>query len=134
MASNYTENYQLPLWAADDAFLRTEFNDANQKIDAALGTIPKIVLGSYTGTGTYGSGSPCSLSFGRKPALVLVRDGDHILSLMNPVTDSPNTAHSNYGVNTASWSETGVSWYCLRGADYQMNTEGRSYPYLAILI
>ena len=36
MASNYTTNYQLPLWAADDAFLRTEFNDANQKIDAAL--------------------------------------------------------------------------------------------------
>ena len=36
MASNYTENYQLPLWAADDAFLREEFNDANQKIDAAI--------------------------------------------------------------------------------------------------
>ena len=36
MASNYTTNYELPLWAADDAFLRTEFNDANQKIDAAL--------------------------------------------------------------------------------------------------
>ena len=36
MATNYTENYQLPLWAADDAFLRTEFNDAHEKIDAAL--------------------------------------------------------------------------------------------------
>ena len=36
MASNYTTNYELPIWAADDAFLRTEFNEANQKIDAAL--------------------------------------------------------------------------------------------------
>ena len=36
MASNYTENYQLPIWAADDAFLRTEFNEANEKIDAAI--------------------------------------------------------------------------------------------------
>ena len=134
MASNYTTNYELPLWATDDAFLRTEFNDANQKIDAALGTIPKIVLGSYTGNGGYGSESPCSLTFDRKPALVLVRDDDHVLSLMNPVTSSPNTAHSNYGENTAAWSETGVSWYCPRGADYQMNEEGRTYPYLAILI
>ena len=36
MASNYTENYQLPLWAADDAFLRAEFNDAHEKIEEAI--------------------------------------------------------------------------------------------------
>ena len=54
MASNYTENYQLPLWAADDAFLRTEFNDANEKIDAALvaANAERIHVGSYTGDGT----------------------------------------------------------------------------------
>ena len=37
MASNYTEHYQLPIWAPEDSFLREEFNDANQKIDDALG-------------------------------------------------------------------------------------------------
>ena len=36
MASEYTANYELPIWAADDAFLREEFNEANQKIDGAL--------------------------------------------------------------------------------------------------
>ena len=53
MASNYTENYQLPLWAADDAFLRTEFNDANQRIDAALASASadRMFVGSYTGNG-----------------------------------------------------------------------------------
>ena len=53
MASNYTENYQLPLWAANDAFLRTEFNDANQKIDAALASASadRMFVGSYTGNG-----------------------------------------------------------------------------------
>ena len=37
MASNYTEHYQLPIWDPEDSFLREEFNEANQKIDAALG-------------------------------------------------------------------------------------------------
>ena len=36
MASNYTTNYELPLWEPQDSFLRTEFNEAYQKIDAAL--------------------------------------------------------------------------------------------------
>ena len=36
MASNYTEHYQLPIWAPDDSFLREEFNESHQKIDAAL--------------------------------------------------------------------------------------------------
>ena len=43
MASNYTENYQLPIWAADDAFLRTEFNDAHEKIDGAIWEASRVV-------------------------------------------------------------------------------------------
>ena len=33
----YTQNYQLPLWDKEDAVKRTDFNENNQKIDAALG-------------------------------------------------------------------------------------------------
>ena len=36
MASNYTSNYQLCQWEANDKVLRTEFKGDNQKIDAAL--------------------------------------------------------------------------------------------------
>ena len=36
MASNYTTNYQLNQWEAGDQVLRTDFNQDNQKIDAAL--------------------------------------------------------------------------------------------------
>ena len=39
MASNYTTNYALPLWEPQDSFLRTEFNEAHQKIDDALGAM-----------------------------------------------------------------------------------------------
>ena len=36
MASNYTSNYGLCQWEATDAVLRTDFNEDNEKIDAAL--------------------------------------------------------------------------------------------------
>lgn len=36
MASNHTQHYGLCQWEATDAVLRTDFNEDNQKIDAAL--------------------------------------------------------------------------------------------------
>ena len=36
MASNHTTNYQLCQWEATDKVLRTDFNEDNAKIDAAL--------------------------------------------------------------------------------------------------
>ena len=36
MATNHTTNYQLCQWEATDKVLRTDFNQDNQKIDAAL--------------------------------------------------------------------------------------------------
>ena len=36
MASNHTEQYQLNQWEAADQVLRTDFNEDNAKIEAAL--------------------------------------------------------------------------------------------------
>ena len=36
MASNYTTNFELCQWQADDQVKRTDFNEDNAKIDAAL--------------------------------------------------------------------------------------------------
>lgn len=36
MASNQTEHYGLNQWSGDDNFVRTDFNEDNAKIDAAL--------------------------------------------------------------------------------------------------
>ena len=45
MAANYTANYNLCQWEATDQVLRTDFNQDNAKIDAALGdTLGKIQL------------------------------------------------------------------------------------------
>lgn len=36
MASNYTEQYKLCQWEATDQVLRTDFNEDNAKLEAAL--------------------------------------------------------------------------------------------------
>ena len=54
MATNHTTNYQLNLWEPGDSFLREEFNQNSQKLDAALNTLAeglngacKVVVGRY---------------------------------------------------------------------------------------
>lgn len=42
MASNYTEKYELCQWEETDAVLRTDFNEDNAKIEAALAGLEKI--------------------------------------------------------------------------------------------
>ena len=85
MASNYTTNYELPLWEQQDSFLRTEFNEAHQKIDAALAGKAsataaaeakalaegraRLAVGSYTGNGS----TTMSLTLPFKPEFVLIR-------------------------------------------------------------
>ena len=84
----YTTNYQLPVWAETDRILRTDFNEAYQKLDAALKTNADttaantsaiaskgncmVISGSYTGTGGVGSAAPNSLSFDKKPLAILI--------------------------------------------------------------
>ena len=84
----YTSNYQLPVWAETDRILRTDFNEAYQKLDAALaaltaadGTLEsaiasggnaRIVHGTYVGTGASRQGNECTLTFELPPLLVVV--------------------------------------------------------------
>ena len=44
MASNYTEHYKLNQWSPEDKVLRTEFNEDNQKIDAALKAMRDLII------------------------------------------------------------------------------------------
>ena len=46
-----TTNYQLPKWEKTDRVQMKDFNDMTAALDAALGTIPKLAVGSYTGDG-----------------------------------------------------------------------------------
>ena len=48
----YSNNYQLHQWEAGDDFLREDFNQDFQRIDAALGEKSGILFGTYTGDGS----------------------------------------------------------------------------------
>lgn len=52
--ASYTEHYQLHQWEPEDPFLRTDFNEDLEKIDAALEalSVDRIAQGSYVGDGT----------------------------------------------------------------------------------
>jgi len=67
-----TTNYQLPKWEKTDRIQMKDFNDMTAKLDAALGTIPKFVAGSYTGDGAESR----KIDLGFKPKAVFVCQGD----------------------------------------------------------
>ena len=96
MASNHTEHFSLNQWQADDQVKRTDFNEDNAKIDAALNDLsgglaekattaaletvskklaamPCLVTGTYTGDGT--DSRLISLGFQPKALLVMTDEG-----------------------------------------------------------
>ena len=102
MASNYTENFGLCQWEATDQVLRTEFNEDNAKLDAALSALEtalktqgntqaeqantitqhtdaiaklgncQLYTTSYSGNGKYGSANKNSLKFPKQPVLMMI--------------------------------------------------------------
>lgn len=70
---NKTTNYQLNQWEASDDFLRTDFNEDNAKIEAALDTKAEIVAGTYTGDGK--ASQTISLGFTPKALLTTNKYG-----------------------------------------------------------
>ena len=120
MASNYTANYQLNQWDAEDKVLRADFNADNLKIDGALAegaaalelvkaSALKIATGTYIGNGKYGYGALITLDFsstlGRAPKLLIIHESADY---------GFDAAVLIYGMTrngTFTWSDTSVSWY-----------------------
>ena len=86
----------------------------------------KLAHGSYTGTGTSGSGSPNTLTCGFRPkvATIAAADGSAVIRLAAP--EEGNTATA--GGVTATFADSGLSWYADSAAA-QLNASGTSYIY-----
>lgn len=82
-----------------------------------------MATGSYTGTGTFGSSSPNTLTFGFTPELVILSGGDVGLTISN-TSPSGGTSDAYIQGNTAKWYST--------SAAKQLNVQGKSYSYVAI--
>ena len=152
MASNYTENYGLCQWEATDAVLRTDFNEDNAKIDAALKELSRTAvehtaaiakLGncqlyttSYVGTGKYGKESDTSITFPKKPYLVIIQAGNFgglMISLGDCTQYITLVSSSHYG-GTITWTGSTMSWLVnVSDATAQFNVKDVTYYVLALL-
>ena len=89
----------------------------------------KLAHGSYTGTGTSGSGSPNTLACGFRPKvteLFSLADG-LVMALVSPAEGDSGTVN---GI-TFEVSDTGITWYAASAAA-QGNESGKQYAYKII--
>ena len=86
----------------------------------------KLAHGSYTGTGTSGSGSPNTLTCGFRPkvATIAAADGSAVIRLAAPAEGNTATA----GGVTATFGDSSLSWYADSAAA-QLNASGTGYIY-----
>lgn len=86
----------------------------------------KLAHGSYTGTGTSGSGSPNTLTCGFRPkvATIAAADGSAVIRLDAPAEGNTATA----GGVTATFADSSLSWYADSAAA-QLNASGTGYIY-----
>ena len=109
----------------------------------------KIETGSYFGTGTFGAASPSTLTFSNVPKMVVIKStADSFTYVFYPYQlseeypefqkaycwDSLNNLSVSGNIRYAKFSGTTLSWYYTSsGANYQMNTAGTRYEYLAFI-
>ena len=133
---DYTTNYQLPVWAETDRILMDDFNDLTEKIEEALTACNcQFFVGSYLGTGTYGSAGRTTFSFPFPPLLAWVIDKEVGYTMF--LTHGCTTAYSfraDVTQNFVLWNGNTASWYCSGQyvASEQMNWSGRTYHVYAI--
>ena len=159
MASNHTEHFSLNQWQADDQVKRTDFNEDNAKIDAALNDLsgglaekattaaletvskklaamPCLVTGTYTGDGT--DSRLISLGFQPKALLGMIEEGysarpytdDYYGGLALP--GKPVCLQTSYGTNYILTIESkGFRVYYNRDRYILSNQKDTNYYYLA---
>ena len=148
MATNHTTNYQLNQWEATDQVLRTDFNEDNAKIDAALAGLAvrdmeleaaiaqkgncQLVYGTYTGTGNSGQSNPCMLNFSGKPLVVIIFSQGDFLLMGRPCVNGFWACSDGFREANVTWSENEVSWYHSY-TNEQMNVSGTTYSYVALM-
>jgi len=147
MASNYTENYGLCQWEATDQVLRTDFNEDNTKIDAALKGLSEqntaleasvaaavaaagnceMELITYTGTGNYGEGKPTKVTFSSVPDVFLVAGDQSLYFGRGGGTNGIIASEDFINDVTCSWSGNQLSMINYVAARYQMNSRAQAY-------
>ena len=133
-----TTNYQLPKWEKTDRIQMKDFNDMTATLDAALGTIPKLAVGTYKGTGVYGYQNQSTLAIGFAAKMVVIIRADapsaHTVFLRSCPTACYGAGTSSGMTLGLTWSDTGVSWYDYnnQSAEGQLHLRNVTYHWFAI--
>lgn len=156
---NQTSNYQLNQWDPEDRILRTDFNEDNAKLDAALkanasaisseastrssavsnltsqlakkGNV-RVEIQTYTGTGEYGSAYSNSLTFSQKPVMFFICGSPGVAQWVQGSNYLWVRAGSNLRTGEGSWSGNTYSWY--QDSDiYQFNQSYVTYTVVALI-
>ena len=146
-----TANYNLNKPEATDPLRLADFNENADILDGALKNlsmaVPKIAVGSYVGTGTWGADSPNSLTFDFVPKLIAISGPIHYYrkSVTQVFVYGAAEAYLSYYDETGDaqvhsitgWGTNTISWYTQysqeeRGTYFQMNAAGKEYHYVAI--
>ena len=94
----------------------------------------QLYFSTYTGSGQYGVSSPNTLSFPKKPLLVLISRGSVRLLMVQGVGSSwAEAMGSSEGGVSVTWSGNSVSWYNNVSADSQMDQLRNTYQVFALL-
>ena len=136
---NHTTNYQLNQWAKSDRIRMDDFNADNAKIDAAIKAVAeggvKLAVGSYVGTGQYGSAHKNTLSFEKEPKFVII-GGEYTIFALRPMANGATLdttgLNQTYGTKL-SWNGNSISWYSDSSERRQCNQSGVTYNYMALL-
>lgn len=94
----------------------------------------KIEVGSYVGTGTYGTLNRCSLTFSSTPKIVFIKSSGEskVMILFYGHTRGDSTGStSSSGKPQTTWDGNTVTWYTDSSASVQFNSSGETYDYLA---
>ena len=137
MASGQTSNYGLNQWAAEDKVLRTDFNQDNAKLDAALDHLAnRFYYGTYTCDGTYGAENPITLTFPFRPKAIFLAPlnasvWSHTWISYGTTQCYIHTYYNDGDFLTLSWNDRLVSFYSEKNAAIQYNYSGKTL-YMAL--
>ena len=137
-----TTNYQLPKWEKTDRIQMSDFNDMTATLDAALGTIPKLAVGTYTGDGE----SEHTITLGFQPKFMVIAqtetgngtsEQDELFVFGNRAKFSSTVApYYSGGTLMFDFEHTATGIILKSNPNWSvsviMNTSGKHYSYFAI--
>ena len=138
-STNKTAHLALNQWVGTDPFRMTDFNEDNEKLDAAISELQtgalRVLKGSYIGTGSHGETNPCTLTFESVPKLVIIScsTSSAVFFAESCCCFSFHTNSSSVSTINHRWNGTTLSWSNVTAPQYQLNQKNVEYHWLAFI-